>query len=1156
MLPLPEIQQAGGYRLMRLEVLNWGTFDHQIWHIQPDGENALLTGDIGSGKSTLVDAVTSLLVPHQKITFNKAAGAETRERNFKSYIKGAYKNEKVAQTGKARDVYLRSGDNHYTVLLGVFENRNLKQAVTLAQVFWMQNETVNKFYVLAERSLSIQKDFSNFGSNILHLKKRLRVDEKQQVYNSFSDYSNRFRQLFGIRQPEALDLFYQTVSMKSVGNLTDFVRDQMLGQTTIQQNIDELVKRYQELTEAHQAVQIAKEQHELLDPLIKQADRRQTIIKKIRALEAMVEEIPRYFAGQQLLALQQQIRANYLKWEQNEAESAQVAQVLKNLRQDLSSQQAALAGLGINQRLTEIKLELEHLVKERDRRKQQAEKYSVISKKLTDSGAPFNGITPVNPAEFLRQRQQIDTLLGQIETDLSALNQASPQLFIKKDQHQQQLNELERELTSLRSRPTQIPERNLRLRAELLEHLQLPAEELPFVGELLKVREQEKDWEGAIERQLNSFGLSLLVPDRHYQAVSSLVDRLRLSGKLVYLRTLDHRKLPADEPNEKSLIHKVQIKSDTEFYEWLENELWTRYDYTCCDTIEEFRRAHRGLTRQGQSKSGRIVHTKDDRYAVNDRRRYILGWTNKSKIIALEQAQQQQQKALQETEQELAQLKQQERRLDQQRSLVQDLLRFSEFTELDFGSIAARVQVLREERQKLEAESSELHALQERIRSLEQEIEKAEAILQKYNEQRGGLRNEIIRAGQQANESLELLEVEPPDIRFTNEGWPESIQDLHDAFVQIELPPLQASPLLQDRLKREELPEQADLKAILALQTRLLESLRGSRGTISRQKDEQARTERTIVQQMQAFRNRYPEEAREIDADPRAIPEFRTLHKRLVEDDIPRHEERFRELLKQGAIRGILSFKTKLEDYEREILDKIDRINEHLHEIDYNEGTYITITAETIRTEDIISFKQQLRACLDNIYGEQENIYTEEKFFQVKTLLDRFRGTTEDDARWTKRVTDVRQWYAFGADERWREDNTSKEYYTDSSGKSGGQKEKLAYTILASAIAFQFGLQWGRAQDRSFRFVVIDEAFGRGSDESTRYGLELFGRLNLQLLIVTPLQKINVIEDYIEHVHYVSNPTGTSSLVRNISKAEYEEEKTAHLAAQEKNLHK
>ena len=42
---------------------------------------------------------------------------------------------------------------------------------------------------------------------------------------------------------------------------------------------------------------------------------------------------------------------------------------------------------------------------------------------------------------------------------------------------------------------------------------------------------------------------------------------------------------------------------------------------------------------------------------------------------------------------------------------------------------------------------------------------------------------------------------------------------------------------------------------------------------------------------------------------------------------------------------------------------------------------------------------------------------------------------------------------------------------------------------------------------RSFRFVVIDEAFGRGSDESARYGLQLFQRMKLQLLIVTPCRR-------------------------------------------------
>ena len=124
----------------------------------------------------------------------------------------------------------------------------------------------------------------------------------------------------------------------------------------------------------------------------------------------------------------------------------------------------------------------------------------------------------------------------------------------------------------------------------------------------------------------------------------------------------------------------------------------------------------------------------------------------------------------------------------------------------------------------------------------------------------------------------------------------------------------------------------------------------------------------------------------------------------------------------------------------------------------------------------------------------------------MKTIIERFRGRdgrTELDRRWTARVTDVRNWFVFAASERWREDDTEHEHYSDSGGKSGGQKEKLAYTILAASLAYQFGLGWSEVRSRSFRFVVIDEAFGRGSDDSTQYGLDLFAKLNLQLLIVT-----------------------------------------------------
>src|SRR5699024_3219749 len=143
----------------------------------------------------------------------------------------------------------------------------------------------------------------------------------------------------------------------------------------------------------------------------------------------------------------------------------------------------------------------------------------------------------------------------------------------------------------------------------------------------------------------------------------------------------------------------------------------------------------------------------------------------------------------------------------------------------------------------------------------------------------------------------------------------------------------------------------------------------------------------------------------------------------------------------------------------------------------------------------------------DDTLGADGDRYSEQRFADVQRIIERFRGReghADADKAWTQRVTDVRNWFSFSASERSRDTDEEWEHYRDSDGKSGGQKEKLAYTILAASLAYQFGLKWGVDKSKDFRFAVIDEAFGRGSDASTRFALELFAKLRLQLLIVTP----------------------------------------------------
>ena len=120
-----------------------GTFGGRVWSLGLDGQNTLLTGDIGSGKSTIVDAVTTLLLPAQRISYNKAAGADTRERSLRSYVLGYYKTERNEVTGATKPVALRDGSD-YSVIVGVFTNPGYGATVSLAQVFWLRGDAAGR----------------------------------------------------------------------------------------------------------------------------------------------------------------------------------------------------------------------------------------------------------------------------------------------------------------------------------------------------------------------------------------------------------------------------------------------------------------------------------------------------------------------------------------------------------------------------------------------------------------------------------------------------------------------------------------------------------------------------------------------------------------------------------------------------------------------------------------------------------------------------------------------------------------------------------------------------------------------------------------------------------------------------------------------------
>lgn len=1104
-----------GYRLHRLEVYNWGTFDRRVWTFKLNGNNALLTGDIGSGKSTLVDAVTTLLIPPQRITYNKAAGAEAKERSMRSYVLGFYKSERNEAGPAAKPVALRD-NNHYSVILGVFHNEGYKQDVTLAQVFWINDNKGQpaRFYVVADRILSIATDFANFGTSVNGLKKRLRATPGVELFENFPPYGAAFCRRFGIKDDQALELFNQTVSMKSVGNLTDFVRQHMLEACDVETRVHALIGHFDDLNGAHAAILKAKEQIRHLAPLVADCNRHAGLTEEVHAWRVCRDSLEPYFSCLKAELLEK--RLDKLA-EEGERLDGRVRKLAKTLEEGRENEIQIRLAIGKNggDRIEQIAAEIKAKEEEKERRQSKSVQYDELAQKLELPAARNNDTFLSNRRSLIEMQQLLEDRKAAVQNQMTEAGVELRGLELKRES-------IETELISLRQRRSNIPQAQIAVRAALCAALNLPEEDMPFAGELLQVDAAEAAWEGAIERLLHNFGLSLLVPDRHYADVAAWVDRAQLKDRrLVYFRVRDAARMVSGSLHPASLVKKVSIKSDSHFYAWLEGELARRFDYACCDTIEEFRREKKALTRAGQVKGGER-HEKDDRRRLGDRSRYILGWTNEGKIAALEQQRNSFDGQIRTLTKQIDAAKKEQNDLDQRLGSLNQIGMYSDFADLDWKSVAVAIARLQDEKRTLEAASDVLQTLTRQLRELvgklkQTEIEKRDAENQlAINSEKRSQANKALVACQAAVATFDPAQREE---RFTR------LASMRDEA-------LGEHSLTVESCDKCERDMRTWLQNKIDVQAKQIRDLHEK-----------------VVSAMRAYNIAYPLETQEVDASIAATGEYRSMLGMLETDDLPRFEARFKELLNENTIREVAGFQSHLFKEQQTIRERIGRINESLAQIDYNPGRYILLEAQATTDPEVRDFQRELRACIEGtLTGSGDDQYSEEKFLQVKALIERFRGRegrAELDQRWTRKVTDVRNWFTFSASERWREDGTEYEHYTDAGGKSGGQKEKLAYTVLAASLAYQFGLEWGAVRSRSFRFAVIDEAFGRGSDESTSFGLELFRHLNLQLLIVTPLQKIHIIEPHVSAVGFVHNEDGRNSQLRNLTIEEYRAERAA-----------
>lgn len=1080
---------SGQWRLSRVELLNWGTFDgHHTVPIARKGH--LITGASGSGKSSLLDAIAVVLTPDKWVKFNAAAldgTSRSGDRNKVSYVRGAWSKEADAAYDRAVSTYLRKAATWSGILLRFDDGRS--DPVVLVRLFHLKGTTTDPAdlkdsSVIFRRDLTLP-DLAPFAARGLDMRKlKAELDPVVATSGSHGPFYTRLRSLLGITSDNALNLLHKTQAAKNLGSLDALFRTFMLDTPGTFTRVENAVDQFRELNESHSHVVDLREQAAALGTVDESAvlfDAAETEMLAGRRLSdcalPFTAQWKRSLADVELQAAkQEQARA------QRAADAARVA-----------SEQAESLHASAKQRLDQRGgAELNHLRARVDEARVRAGEVTaaraLLGDKLDRVGVPM----PETPEEL----EEL-VAIAQAETTKQAPDAIDFDVNDALSRAQAEVRRLEGEIAALRGKRSNVPPDLLVARRRIAGQLKLPEQALPFAGELIDVRAEFAEWTGAIERVLAPVSTAMLVRDDLLTRVRQEVDSIHLETRLVIDAVALHVDPPAAVRDERSVIHRVRV-ADGPFTAYLNRRLGDEFDYVCVAHPDELDGVDRGVTVTGLVKRSRRRYEKNDRYRVDDRGRWVLGTDNAEKFEHLLRELGSAKQAAQGARERFDRAQGARDEMITRRTVFADIVRVS-WAGIDIAAADRRISGLEGELSILTAPDSEMA---EAVRA-EKDARVAAAKLREEMNQADVEARQAIDEQKRLVALIDELATEAPTVVDETDA-----ADLKRRF--------------------REVRRSISLGNIDSVSAQVMRML----GTQVQEADARARrAESDFVRQATHFVDRWKAASAELTPTIEDRGGFRALREGILSRGLPEYEAKFLTLLRERSRDMIIHLRDELMSAPRRVTERIEPVNESLGRSPYDRGRFLDILVKTRRSGEVEEFLADLKRIVEGNWAEEDLAGAEERFAVLSKVMRRLDSSDNADRAWRARVLDTREHVSFLAQEK---DAAGRvvAVHDSSAGLSGGQRQKLVIFCLAAALRFQLA-------DRddlvpSYGTVVLDEAFDKADAQYTRMAMDIFREFGFHMILATPQKLLQTLEPYIGAVTSVSNPTRDQSLLANV----------------------
>ena len=1067
--------KADNFKELRgIKLINWHYFQNET--IKLEGAT-LLTGDNGSGKSTILDAIQYVLVADQrKVRFNSSAGEEHSKRDLLGYVRC-----KTGADGALGKRVLRAGDVTTVVALEFFDHKKKEPFLVGVVIDAYSDDTLKEQFFIINKA-TLNDDYFIIDQrprNITEFKAKMGSLKNAELLLKDA-YKNQLRTKLGHIHEKFFSLFVKAMSFKSIKDIREFVYEYLLEPKEIDlRNLLENMEHYdrflvlaEETEKKLKDLEVILEKHKQLNKDLTTRDLHRYLVlrgnltdfrEKHQNLTAKILELT---AEKEKL----EERLNFLD------------QSLVRVREEKEKIQKALWEDSAYRRLKEIEKEIKELFTEQKRLNMLQEKLQAFLQKevLIYEKYGFNKIKSLKESAESFRLNELKTLLPELLSFRKSLKEQTAQELYRIEAEISTKNALKQEIEEIlaglkQNKHTYPPEVGalINLLKEKFRE-EVKKEVSPkILAELLEVKDER--WQNAVEGYLNTQRFDIILPPEDFDRALAIYERYKKERRIsrVGIVNTGRVKKYLGQIEKNSLAE--EIASDNPYALAYAQFLTGRV--IKCEHEGQLKLYPRSITPTCMVYQNHTARQIDFKV-------YEIPYIGSRAFL----------KQIEKREQELRELGQELDKLYQEKFKLterqEELLGVQEEKDREYALLEDRLtellslteieeKILELTKEKESIDIAGIKALEESLSKLNFEEKELEGEKGRVQGRIGMVTKELEYSAQEEQQ----LKVELSDALKEFEEFcahnPETVPDGEKRFEEElkEKSPRQIAQNFSSSLK--------------SLETKI-NNLRADLTEL-----------RSKFNQKYAFGG-------SITGDD--ITDFLNLYQKLAESELPDYKERMERAKNQAEEEFKSHFVHKLKESIEEARGVFRELNTALKGIKFGEDEY------RFRCENAPEYKRYMELIdeVDKLTPGETTLFSgiiREKFKEVMDeMFEGFLHRDKEAGEFLNRLTDYRNYLTYDI-EILHGDGTTSHYSKVYGLKSGGETQTPFYVAIVASFVQLYRIHRG---DSTIRLMLFDEAFNRMDADRVESSIRFMKRYGLQPIIAVPSDKLSLIAPHVE----------------------------------------